>query len=61
MLALLLRLSAQTPTLLEIAGALLIGYGVWVLWGAVAYLWAGVACFGLSFTLESRRTAGGRG
>ena len=61
MLELLSRLARHVPTLLESTGALLIGYGIWLQWGPVAFMWAGLACFGLSFTIETRRRGGTRG
>ena len=37
---------------LEVAGAIAIGIGLWVLAQPAAWIWAGVCLFGLSYLLE---------
>ena len=45
----------HAPTLLELVGAALIAYGLWLQWGPLAFLWAGVACFAASAAIEVSR------
>ena len=56
MFDLLGKLAASAPNLLELLGAVLIGAGVADRFGLYAALiWGGVACFGYSYVIESRR------
>lgn len=47
--------SDALPTVVEILGAMAIGYGIWLIYPPAAYLWIGLACYGASFVLELRR------
>lgn len=57
MRALVSALRVVLPTLLELAGAGAIGLGIYQIHVPSAAIWAGVACFGLSFALEGRLRA----
>ena len=44
--------------MLELVGAALIAYALWLLWRPGAFLWAGVACFAASAMIELQRRSG---
>ena len=46
----------MAPSAFELAAAVLIGRGCWLIYEPVAWLWAGVACFALSYMIESGPT-----